>query len=46
MDNQLGSVSLQQIFQGWEFSSELALENFVWSRLEFLLQLKLVHRQM
>jgi RecB family endonuclease NucS len=43
--SQLGRVSLRQIAQGWEFANEQALEDFVWSRLEALLQLQPFQRQ-
>lgn len=45
MVSELGNVSLRKVFDGWEFSSELALENFIWERLEDLLQLKPFQRQ-
>lgn len=37
---ELGNVSLRKVSEGWEFSSELALEDFIWEHLETLLQLK------
>jgi RecB family endonuclease NucS len=45
MVSELGNVSLRKVFDGWEFSSELALENFIWERLKDLLQLKPFQRQ-
>lgn len=45
LTSQLGRVSLRRIAQGWEFASEQALEDFVWSRLEELLQLRPFQRQ-
>jgi RecB family endonuclease NucS len=43
--SQLQNVSLRRIAQGWEFASEQSLEDFVWSRLEELLQLRPFQRQ-
>ena len=45
MVSELGSVSLRKVSEGWEFSSELALEVFIWERLEDLLQLQPFQRQ-
>ena len=45
MFSKLGSVSLRKVSEGWEFSSELALEEFIWKSLENLLQLKPFQRQ-
>jgi RecB family endonuclease NucS len=45
MVSDLGNVSLRKVSEGWEFSSELALEDFVWEHLEDLLQLKPFQRQ-
>jgi len=45
MVSELGSVSLRRVSEGWEFSSELALEVFIWERLEDLLQLQPFQRQ-
>jgi RecB family endonuclease NucS len=45
MVSALGNVSLRRVSNGWGFSSELALENFIWERLEDLLQLKPFQRQ-
>ncbi|MBE7383819.1 MAG: recombinase RecB [Leptolyngbya sp. SIO1E4] len=43
--NRLGTVSLRKTSEGWGFSSELALENFVWTHLRDLLQLHPFQRQ-
>jgi RecB family endonuclease NucS len=45
MVSELGNVSLRKVFGGWEFSSELALEDFIWEHLEHLLQFKPFQRQ-
>lgn len=45
MTSKLGNVSLRKASEGWEFTSELALEGFIWERLEKLLQLKPFQRQ-
>ncbi|MEO0374488.1 MAG: recombinase RecB [Cyanobacteria bacterium P01_A01_bin.17] len=45
MVSELGNVSLRKVSEGWEFSSELALEDFIWERLEDLLQLRPFQRQ-
>lgn len=45
MVSELGNVSLRKVSAGWEFSSELALEDFIWERLENLLKLKPFQRQ-
>lgn len=45
MISKLGSVSLRKVSEGWEFSSELALEVFIWEHLETLLQLQPFQRQ-
>ena len=44
-ERQIDNVSLRKTSQGWEFSSEQALEDFVWNRLEALLQLRPFQRQ-
>ncbi|MEM1279131.1 MAG: recombinase RecB [Cyanobacteria bacterium P01_H01_bin.152] len=45
MTQELGNVSLRKVANGWEFASELALENVVWEHLEDLLQLQPFQRQ-
>lgn len=45
MVSELSNVSLRKVSAGWEFSSELALEDFIWERLENLLKLKPFQRQ-
>jgi RecB family endonuclease NucS len=41
----IGSVSLRKNSEGWGFSSEIALEDFIWGNLGYLLQLKPFQRQ-
>lgn len=45
MVSELSGVSLRQVSNEWEFSSELALEVFIWERLQDLLQLQPFQRQ-
>ncbi|MDB9529576.1 endonuclease NucS [Oscillatoria sp. CS-180] len=45
MGIELSNVSLQPVGKSWEFTSELALEDLIWERLETLLQLKPFRRQ-
>ena len=45
MRSEHSGVSLRRTSGGWEFSSEQALENFVWEHLEALLQLLPFQRQ-
>lgn len=46
MTGQKENVFLRKTSQGWEFASEQALEDFVWNRLEDLLQLRPFQRQL
>lgn len=39
-------ISLRKTFQGWEFASEQALEDFVWHHLDDLLQVSPFQRQL
>ncbi len=43
---QIERVCLRKTAQGWEFASEQALEDFVWNRLENLLQVRPFQRQL
>jgi RecB family endonuclease NucS len=45
MKSDFNGVILRRIAGGWEFSSELALENFIWDSLEELLGLSPLKRQ-
>ena len=46
MTGQIENVCLRKNSQGWEFASEQALEDFVWNRLEDLLQVRPFQRQL
>ncbi|MGG6241599.1 endonuclease NucS domain-containing protein [Nodosilinea sp. AN01ver1] len=45
MQSNLIGVTLRRIAEGWEFSSELALENFIWNHLDEVLGLTPLQRQ-
>ncbi|MBD1918313.1 MULTISPECIES: endonuclease NucS domain-containing protein [Cyanophyceae] len=45
MQSDFIGVTLRRIAGGWEFSSELALENFIWNHLEEVLGLTPLQRQ-
>ena len=45
MQSDFNGVTLRRIAGGWEFSSELALENFIWDNLEAVLGLIPLKRQ-
>lgn len=45
MQSNFNGVTLRRVAGGWEFSSELALENFIWDNLEEVLGLLPLKRQ-
>lgn len=45
MQSNTNGITLRRTAEGWEFSSELAFENFIWENLEELLGLLPIQRQ-